>query len=114
MLSGTRLLADVALPITVSGNGISVIGNATTVSPEVVVPGPNTGDPGDPGTPGDLGTDNPGDEPGTTPVGAMPTANAQLALTGAGGIELLALLAALLGAAGAIIRARARARASAH
>ena len=61
ILGGTQVLLPITAPITIGGNGISLIGDST-----VEVPGANPGtDPGtEPGT--DPGTD-PGTEPGTDP-----------------------------------------------
>lgn len=62
ILGGTQVLADLGLPVTLGGNAISVLGDATTGGTSTGGPGSDPGD--DPGS--DPGTD-PGDDPGTDP-----------------------------------------------
>ena len=105
ILGGTQLLTDVALPITVGGNAITLLGDSTSQGAVDGMPNP------DPETPGEPGTEVPPELPDAdTPSVLAAAGGAGLALTGHGGAETLALLAALLVTAGVTIVARARAR----
>lgn len=118
ILGGDQLLLDVALPITIAGNAISVVGNSTSVDPVVEVPG-NPGDPGEPGEPGEPGdpgtpgepgdTGDTGTTPGATPAVVPASTGAALAVTGMSGLELAVPVALLLLALGALLMARPRA-----
>ncbi|WP_100812529.1 hypothetical protein [Microbacterium sp. BR1] len=112
VLGGTQLVAPIALPLTLGGNAVSVVGDSTTTGPTgPVVPT----DPTDPTDPGNPGTDGPGDgTPGTggvatgvtgdvgAGVGVAPAALSvtALALTGSTPASLwFALLALIAGIA---------------
>ena len=105
VLGGSQIVAPIALPLTLGGNAVSVVGDSTTTGPTGPVVPTDPTDPTDPGTPGTGGPG--GGTPGTSGtttgvtagVGAAPAALSvsALALTGStpGGlwIALLALLA---------------------
>lgn len=110
ILSGGQLLTAIGLPITLSGNAVSVIGDTNTSGTDVNVPTvppvtpPIPTDPTDPPVPA---------VPGVT-VAMLPTGSAgvMLADTGMGGLGLTALLAAMLLASGLIVVAVRRTSAS--
>jgi hypothetical protein len=100
-LGGTQVLTDLGIPVTLGGNAISVLGDASTDGP--------TTDTVDPGT--DPGTD-PGDNPGTDPGDGseLPTYAlaaddvTALAATGAeGGLTALGLAVLLLAVGGVMV-----------
>lgn len=105
VLGGTQVLADAGVPVTVGGNAISVLGDATTAGSETTPAGPagpaEPVDPGDGTDPGfGVGTDA-GDGTGTQPAGLDTMA---LAATGAeGGLTALAMAMLLLAAGVALV-----------
>lgn len=110
---GNQLLLGLNLPITLSGNAVSVIGDAVTDRPTVIIGQPPVDNPPVVDPPGDNPpVDNPpvddGDTPrtpGTTP--AVVTAG-MLALTGATGLEMLGLLALALLVVGLLLAVRSQ------
>ena len=108
VLGGSQIVAPIALPLTLGGNAVSVVGDSTTTAPTGPTMPTDPTDPTDPGTPGTGGPG--GSTPGTTGgltataagIGASPAALSvtALALTGSvpGGLWI-ALLALLAGAA---------------
>ena len=114
ILGGTQLGLPITAPITLGGNAVAVVGDATTTGPTTGTPG-NPGNPGNPGTPGNPG--NPGN-PGTpttggTPITGMVAASGPvktLAVTG-GVLDMLPLVGGLLALAlGVMLTARRRSR----
>lgn len=83
--SGSQALIDVSVPVTIGGNGISVLGESSVVEPgsvPVADPVPGT-DPGaDPGV-------TPGTTPGTTPGATLGVVSALSPATLAAGEEML-------------------------
>jgi len=114
LLGGTQLFADLGLPVTLGGNAISLLGDATTGGATTV------GDPGDgpvdvvdtdPGDPSDPGTD--ASDPGTDPdddgdqgvVVAAAGDTSGLAATGAdASLAIIGFAGLLLGAGALMLR----------
>lgn len=108
VLGGTQVLADLGVPVTLGGNAISVLGDASTTGSDTTPAGPtDPTDPTDPGDPGDPGDGGDGGDPVVTP-GVVTVAAAGglsvLAATGAeGGLTALALALLLLAAGVALV-----------
>ena len=77
ILGGTQGIVAVDAPVTVGGNAVSVIGDATTIGAVTGTPG-TPGEPGTPGTPGVPGS------PGAPAGAAMPTGMPASAASGSG------------------------------
>jgi hypothetical protein len=98
-LGGTQVLTDLGVPVTLGGNAISVLGDASTDGPSTDAVDPGT-DPGD-----DPGTD-PGDDGGDLPTYALAADDVTaLAATGVeGGLTALGLAVLLLAVGGVMVR----------
>ena len=108
VLGGTQVLADLGIPVTVGGNAISVLGDASTGGSSTTTGGVDPVDPVDPAGPAD------GGDPAVSPamVTAASVAGASvLAATGLeGGLTALALAMLLLAAGVALLSRRVIAR----
>ena len=108
LLGGNQLLLGIALPITLSGNAVSVIGDAVTVRPIVIV-GPPVVDPPVDNPPVDNPPVDDTDTPRTIVTPLVTTASiSTLAFTGATGLELLGLLALALIVVGLLLAVRSQ------
>ena len=106
LASGTQLAAPVALPITLGGNAISVVGDSTSSTPATPV---DPATPVNPATPGNPGTSGDPGDPGTTGtsgaganVFTAGSGSAALAATGGENHALLLIAALALCAAGTL------------
>jgi len=103
VLGGTQVLADLGLPVTLGGNAISVLGDATTTGSDTTAPGGDV-DPVDPADPGDTTDSEVGGAGTSAELATAALGVSALAATGVqGGLTALALAMLLLAAGVALV-----------